>query len=861
MDLRNPRAAPRHEPRVDANAESLAQDLSRRLSEGQERLALTDASRTLAGLSSDALRDGEVIPERAAWSSIATVLKAHPALHTGSAAALPDRVWIDTRSASVPAAELNDIALVLIAGALALASEGETADPKVVDRVIDTALGAGPIDLVMRRALLGALDLQRPGDAITRPDLPYWMPAPQFECLDRLRRAVSRLGGFLAAQGTQPTVPVVDVECISSVSPAAGTCGTEVVLRGTFPDPRPDGLYVAFPTNDGGIAEAELVDPSAWSAAQIRVRAPMRVGDGAVGLVTRPAEAGQADPLAAIEFGDALEACVGPATRLTTSPIASLPPMRGLTIPPVIPRLPQGQNVFHGGPVFTSVAPATATLDQALTVTGLNLVPGDSLVLDGNVLKTAFVDPTKLIAVVSGAGVRGGYRSLCIRRGAGCDSNFGSVLIRASLKAPGRLRSRVGEFIPLNGFGFEEGGVRATVEGEPVLVRVVRPDLLEVQARRPLLSAVPANRAGEDVAVEVFHRDVSIVRFTHTLETYRILVFGDSIMWGQGLLELDKFPALVARQVIRGQDTVYALDRSARSGAEVSADGGPSPGAPTSIFDVAAAGPQNATGEVPSSTPSIAAQVAEWVGAPLADARAYVDLVLLDGCINDIGVTTILNPLESDDALATQTATVVGNESTIGDTMTLIGVLESLRLGFDSPRTRLVVTGYYPIVSDRSDLRLLLALLIALGTFAGTTVAAALAGNPLHAAATVPALSLWVRSRLIERSSLFARVANNAMRQAVDTIRQRPGGERFHFIAPAFGPENAIFCPDPWLYGCGFIGEAGILQPEDPIAEARKELCVAISGAPRLTCEIASIGHPNARGAKAYADAILAALK
>jgi hypothetical protein len=830
MDLRTPRAIPRQALPVEAPTYALAQNLAQRLG------------------------------DRVAWAPIAAVLKAHPALQGGPEVTLDQRVWIDTQSAVVSADDLHQIASAFVAGAMALASEGGQADPQLVDRVIDTAMGADSVHVAMRRSLLGTLDQQHRLGEIARPDLPHWKPSPQFECLGRLRSAVARLGGFLAAAGSQPKIPAVDVECISSVSPPSGTCGTMVVLNGRFPDPRPVGLYVAFPTSDGGTAEAELATPSDWSATQVRVRAPLRVGDGPVGLVQRPDSMQQSDPLAAVEFADTLASCVGLATRLITHRVVALPPVGGLTIPLVIPRLSEDRNVFHGGPVFVSVKPSTATLGQELVVTGVNLEAGDSVVLDGQPLKTRFVDAKTLAAFVGGTHLRGGARSLWIRRGTGCNSNTGGVNLRASMTPPDRPRCRVGQFFELTGFGFEEGGMRATVGGEDAPIYVRRTDLMQVQARRPHLSALQPNRAGEEVPIEVFHRDVSIGRFTLALETYRIVVFGDSILWGQGLLERDKFPALVARQVAAGLDTVYAVDRSARSGAEVSAEGGTPPGAPNSVFDAPTSGAQNAAGEVPSSTPSIAAQVAEWLASPLDDARPFVDLVLLDGSINDIGVTTILDPTQDDDALAAQVSAVVGNPSTLGDTMTLIGVLESLRVGFASPRTRFVVTGYYPIVSERSDLTLLLALLISLGVFATSPVAAALTGNPFQAAAASTGLALWARTRLIDRSGRFARVANDAMRQAVDTIRQRPAGERFTFAAPAFATDNAIFGPDPWVYGCSFIDEGGFLQPEDPIADARKVLCSTLSGVSRLKCEIASIGHPNPRGARAYADAVIAAM-
>ena len=66
-------------------------------------------------------------------------------------------------------------------------------------------------------------------------------------------------------------------------------------------------------------------------------------------------------------------------------------------------------------------------------------------------------------------------------------------------------------------------------------------------------------------------------------------------------------------------------------------------------------------------------------------------------------------------------------------------------------------------------------------------------------------------------------------------------------------PENAAFAADPWLYGIN-----DDLSPQDPCADIRIAACHA-AGSSRtevLFCEKASAGHPNPKGAKAYAEAI-----
>jgi lysophospholipase L1-like esterase len=110
--------------------------------------------------------------------------------------------------------------------------------------------------------------------------------------------------------------------------------------------------------------------------------------------------------------------------------------------------------------------------------------------------------------------------------------------------------------------------------------------------------------------------------------TVNMLVVGDSLMWGQGLQESEKFYSLVkvAIQERNPGVTVRAIVR-AHSGATI----GWNKGGTAERLD----------GEIPTSYPTIQQQVEEFTGPPEAKA---IDLVLVDGGINDVKVDRILNP-------------------------------------------------------------------------------------------------------------------------------------------------------------------------------------------------------------------------
>jgi len=107
----------------------------------------------------------------------------------------------------------------------------------------------------------------------------------------------------------------------------------------------------------------------------------------------------------------------------------------------------------------------------------------------------------------------------------------------------------------------------------------------------------------------------------------------------------------------------------------------------------------------------------------------------------------------------------------------------------------------------------------------------------------------WLQRRLIDRCALFATQANTTL-QATVTATAAALGRRVALAVPAFGPKNALFAPDSFLWGVG-ISTSG-LAPFDPVAGNRATPC----GTSDPLTTIASIGHPNARGAQAYATAI-----
>jgi lysophospholipase L1-like esterase len=292
----------------------------------------------------------------------------------------------------------------------------------------------------------------------------------------------------------------------------------------------------------------------------------------------------------------------------------------------------------------------------------------------------------------------------------------------------------------------------------------------------------------------------------------RIIVLGDSVTWGQGLLPAHKFANLVAAGLglpSLGNDAFVA-----HSGAII----GVHNPATTSARD----------GEIPVPAPMIIDQVSA-VPAPLS-----ADLVIITGGINDIGVDTIVNPLTDLGTLRAAT-----KQACYDDLKTLlVKVLATFTLA------RVRVTGYFPILSPAS--------------------------NPLVGSAGDPLLHLLgnfnvgfpqtlerddVLSAVSDRTMQFWQDSNDYMAQAVADANG--GAANAAFVQMPFIADNALFAPMSMLWG--FAPDLG---PEDEVAVQRGQACDLQYPSPfelvaDEICHHASVGHPNVAGAQAISRAIL----
>jgi lysophospholipase L1-like esterase len=296
---------------------------------------------------------------------------------------------------------------------------------------------------------------------------------------------------------------------------------------------------------------------------------------------------------------------------------------------------------------------------------------------------------------------------------------------------------------------------------------------------------------------------------------FRIVSIGDSVIWGQGLLPNEKFDTLVQQALLPSFPGGVTLENTAHSGAVIGATG-------------ASGTPQ--MGEVPAARLSIIEQCDGFANVP-----ETVDLVLMDGGINDVGVASILNPL----ALIPSLDVRVIHACHDG----MLVLLKKVSAKFTKPTCRILVTGYYSILSAMSDPLGVTKLLSLFGI-----AAPGFLDNELD----------FINPVLNRCEQFF----NDSTQQLTRAIADA-GDPRITFVPSGFTDANSVFVPGTSLLWGLDLGDD--LDPQDPVAAARRPLCnaafpVAGQVLDRERCYRASAGHPNVQGAVQFSKQILSAL-
>jgi hypothetical protein len=336
-----------------------------------------------------------------------------------------------------------------------------------------------------------------------------------------------------------------------------------------------------------------------------------------------------------------------------------------------------------------------------------------------------------------------------------------------------------------------------------------------------------------------------------------MLVLGDSILWGQGLLEDQKCTMkLKAAWEASAPGLVVEHHRFAHSGADVWDDNRsgilaklavwPPRFPPLPHLDYSKVQPceptetlRDGVGEIPNDQPYILRQIFD---AATTLQGKQIDLVVVDMGINDMTVYDLVLPGKSERAVVKRARSLKPYVKK---------VLEEI--GDSFPNAKVLVTGYYAIVSKESNLSAILQFandLVQLVPFIHFPWSVIYATSRV----TEPAFKL-IGQGLASRDAAWRDAMHDVLRTAVSVFNAKRGVGVAEFVDPDFLPQHSVFTSKSllWQYRKG--------KAPDPRAQDRIDWCNKnkIEGFDRLIIESASLGHPSPKGAERYAGKLIEA--
>jgi hypothetical protein len=235
-------------------------------------------------------------------------------------------------------------------------------------------------------------------------------------------------------------------------------------------------------------------------------------------------------------------------------------------------------------------------------------------------------------------------------------------------------------------------------------------------------------------------------------------------------------------------------------------------------------------GEVPTFYPTIIQQIEEF--DELNIDHDSINLIVLDSGVNDIRVTTILDPLCPPRKIEKLVEIYCHQH--------MVMLLECLSAKFKN--AKIIIIGYYQILTEESEAGYIHVLLKALRKVPANGIADIIIGifeRPL-------------KRRILVNCETFATRAKAAFEQSAEQLNRQLAANRVFVVPAPIETEHAALSADPWLFGIN-----DDLSPQDTMAKIRAEECrCAEKRVEVVICDKASAGHPNHKGSKAYAEAM-----
>jgi hypothetical protein len=324
-------------------------------------------------------------------------------------------------------------------------------------------------------------------------------------------------------------------------------------------------------------------------------------------------------------------------------------------------------------------------------------------------------------------------------------------------------------------------------------------------------------------------------------------VLGDSILWGQGLKTEHK-PWFLVKSWLEENQHVMVRERVQAHAGAVIGSAGVTPPRSLMLY-----------GEIASAWPTLHDQIDD--AARLIGDTSQVDLVLVDGCINDVNARRFLNAGNGAQAIEALAQEKCG--APVEDLL--------VRVASTFPNAHIVLTGYYPVISERTSRDIFMRALAKRFYAATSTEARKPSDKEMF-------------DRLSAISKAWYEASNRALTRAVaktnEQLVARASRQRVTFARIEFQPEYAFAAHESRLWSFDattirkmlalFTFGKVTLPTNDEVSSRRWSMCQDFfkkqpgeTDAQKrtrkdslLVCRLAAIAHPNRKGALMYADAI-----
>lgn len=287
---------------------------------------------------------------------------------------------------------------------------------------------------------------------------------------------------------------------------------------------------------------------------------------------------------------------------------------------------------------------------------------------------------------------------------------------------------------------------------------------------------------------------------------FHMVVIGDSVAWGNGLKEEDKYYYLVADWLQKTLNRPVDVTVYAHSGATISGESG-------KAIDP----------NLNSGYPTLEDQANSIQNAD------DVDLILVSGGINDVNSMNIINVNEPVDEIQKSSEAIEVPMENL-----LTNLLDN------DKKAKIIVTSYYPIVSEDINEGFITSIISLIAQLQGSV------GE--HEIILLNKINQ--KSRLVENSYTFNGAILTSLTNAVKDADN--GANRISFSMVNFLSNRCYGTSESWLWSLVSLTPP---KTDDDQFEYRSSLTSD------LIDKINAMGHPNKDGAKEYARAIEATIK